>query len=119
MCEVVGCPVHSFGQGEVGARWWLGNETVGSRHWCHIQWSYVCVFWVREQGGLNRMVGLVGMDWGCELVFNDCGGGRWQWLYTMVVELEMARLRCWHHVWRLYIHGFWVQEREGSIWRIP
>ena len=27
MGEVVGCLVRSFGQGEVGARWWLGNET--------------------------------------------------------------------------------------------
>ena len=29
MGEVVGCLVRSFGQGEVGARWWLGNEMVG------------------------------------------------------------------------------------------
>ena len=26
MGEVVGCLVRSFGQGEVGARWWLGSK---------------------------------------------------------------------------------------------
>ena len=37
-CEVVGCLVHLFGQGEVGTRWWLGNETAGSRCW-HLVWQ--------------------------------------------------------------------------------
>ena len=57
MGEVVGCLVCSFVQGEVGARWWLGNETAGSRCWRHVQWSYVRTFWVQEQGGLDHVVG--------------------------------------------------------------
>ena len=99
MGEVVGCLVRSFGQGEVGVRWWLGNETAGSNCWRHVRRSYLRAFWVQEWGGLNCVVGLVGTDWGRELVFNNCGGGRWQWLYAMVVELETARWRCWCHVW--------------------
>ena len=113
MGKVVGCLVLSFSQGEVGAWWWLGNETAGLRRWRHIRRSYVCAFWVRERGGLDCMVGLVGTDWGCELVFDDCGGGRRQWLYAMVMELETARLRCWHHIWQPYVHGFGL--RAGGL----
>ena len=65
------------------------------------------------------MVGLVGTDWGRELVFDDCGGGRRQWLYTMVVELDTARLRRWVHNISVTPGGYMFmclgREREGSI----
>ena len=73
MGEVVGCLVRSFGQGEVGVRWWLGNETAGSNCWCHVRRSYLRAFWVRERGGLNRVVGVEAAREVVAAV--RCGGG--------------------------------------------
>ena len=65
------------------------------------------------------MVGLVGTDWGRELVFDDCGGGRRQWLYAMVVELDTARSRWRVHNISVTPGGYMFmclgREREGSI----
>ena len=84
MGEVVGCLVRLFGQGEVGARWWLGNETARSRRWRHTLRSYVRTFWVRERGGLDRVVGglEVGRErWCSTIVVGGDGSGcaPWSW----------------------------------------
>ena len=60
-----------------------------------------------SKSGMGLIVWLGDSRWGGN------GGGRWQWLYAMVMELKTARLRCWHHIWQPYVHGFGL--RVGGL----
>ena len=83
----------------VGARWWVqggGGQDVGIMSGSHMFGHFGSESGRAQSGGW-----LVGADWG---VFNDCGGKKWWWLCTMVVELKTVGSR-----W-LTIHSF---ERGG------
>ena len=123
---VVGCLVRLFSQGEVGARWWLGNETAGLRHWCHVQWSYVCTFWVREWGGLNRVVrGLeMGRERWCSMIVVAGDGSGWSWssrrrvrdggFMTLVSCLVAIRSCVWVESGRAQLGGWGRSGRKGG-----